>query len=181
MKKKILSLALTGALVLSIAACTTSNTTTATSEPAPVAEVTSVEVKPAEASETVVEEQPAAPDFTGTWAEELSGRGYITFTPAGENTYNVEVHWGSSAFESANWNMTATYYDSTGLCEYSDCTYYIRTYTDEENYTDETVYTDGAGYFYFEDGKLCWGSAESDKDGIDGSSYFINADEPLNE
>ena len=182
MKKKLLTLGLVSAMICSVVACN-KPANVATSESPVASEVTSIEVTPASevtpANETVSEnllsEPVAAPDFAGDYHEEIAGRGMITIEPAGEeNTYNVSIHWGSSAFESADWTMTATYYDSTGLLEYSDATYTIRTYEDEENYTDDVKYTDGGGCFWFEaDGKLGWKSAESGVDGIDGSSFFV--------
>ena len=181
MKKKLLTLGLVSAMVFSIAACNKTNVTPS-SDPVVTSEVTSIAVTPASEATSDIEVAAASeisapaetPDFTGDYHDDIAGRGNISITPAGEeNQYNVTVHWGSSAFESAEWTMTATYYDSTGLLEYSDGTYFIRTYTDEENYTDDVKYTDGGGCFWFEDnGKLGWQSAESDVDGIDGSSLF---------
>ena len=123
-------------------------------------------------TETVVNAE--APDFAGSYYEEIAGRGMIDIESTGDNTYAVSIHWGASAFESANWEMTATYSESTGLLEYTDCTYTIITFEDEENYTEDVKYTDGAGEFWFtEDGKLGWKSANSDVDSIDGESVFL--------
>ena len=123
-------------------------------------------------TETVVNAE--APDFAGSYYEEIAGRGMIDIESTGDNTYAVSIHWGASAFESANWEMTATYSESTGLLEYTDCTYTIITFEDEENYTEDVKYTDGAGEFWFtEDGKLGWKSANSDIDSIDGESVFL--------
>ena len=181
MKKKLLTLGLVSAMVCSIAACNKTNVTPA--EPAVTSEVTSVAVTPASeetpdseiAAASEISAPVVAPDFAGDYHEEIAGRGNITITPTGEeNQYNVTIHWGSSAFESAEWTMTATYYDSTGLLEYSDGTYFVRTYEDEEHYNDDVKYTDGGGCFSFEEnGKLGWQSAESGVDGIDGSSFFV--------
>lgn len=180
MKKKILTLGLVSAMICGLLACTKTKDTAA-SEVAPasvVPEVVSEVESIPEIIEATVSESSETPDFSGTWAEEIAGRGTINFVKVDENVYDVDIHWASSAFEGSNWTMTATYYDSTGLCEYSDATYYIRTYTDDENYTDDVKYEgDGAGYFWIEnDGRLCWQSDNSDVDGIDGSSFFINAD-----
>ena len=118
-------------------------------------------------------EEAAAPDFSGTYTEPMSGRCTIDIESVGNNNYKVTVRWSSSAFESANWEMNATYYDSTTLLEYTDAKYFIRTYTSEEEYTDDVVYTDGAGEFWFEeDGKLGWRSASSDIDYITGETLF---------
>ena len=123
-------------------------------------------------TETVVNAE--APDFAGSYYEEIAGRGMIDIESTGDNTYAVSIHWGASAFESANWEMTATYSESTGLLEYTDRTYTIITFEDDEYYTEDVKYTDGAGEFWFtEDGKLGWKSANSDVDSIDGESVFL--------
>ena len=84
-------------------------------------------------------------DFTGVYSEPGSGRCRIIIEQLSGDEHEISVRWSGSAYESGNWEMTATYYDSTGLLEYTDATYYVRTYTDEENYTDEVIYTDGTG------------------------------------
>lgn len=123
--------------------------------------------------DATADETVTAPDFSGTYTEPMSGRCTITIESLGENNYKVSVLWGSSAFESANWEMNATYYDSTTLLEYTGAKYFVRTYSDEENYEDDVQYTDGAGEFWFEeDGKLGWRSANSDVDGVTGETFF---------
>lgn len=180
MKKKSV-IALIGTLMLSLAAC--GNTAPAENP----AEPTAAEEAPTEAPETTPETTPEdtdevieevediidKPDWTGTYTEPVSGRCNINIEYLSGDDHKVTVHWASSAFESANWEMTATYYDSTGLLEYTGAKYYVRTYTDEENYTDDVKYTDGAGEFWFEeDGMLGWRSANSDVDGVTGETLF---------
>lgn len=118
-------------------------------------------------------EEATAPDYSGTFVEPVAGRCTITIEALGNNNYTVNVHWSSSAFESANWEINATYYESTGLLEYTGAKYFVRTYADEETYEDDVKYEDGAGEFWFEeDGKLGWRSANSDVDGITGETLF---------
>ena len=112
------------------------------------------------------------PDFSGLWAEEIAGRGTITFTKTEDNKYTAEVRWSASAFEYAVWTMDAEYFKGSKLLEYMNCQYKIVTYTDETTFTENSVYTGGTGYFWLEDGKLGWKSDNSKQDGIDGSSYF---------
>lgn len=185
--KKVVVAGLLGVMICALSACNGSNTNTVSVTPdAPVDEVvsqvsTEVEETVKEVDSTVVEAvkeeindnaDVETPDFAGTWIENIAGRGVIEITSTGEDTYSINVHWGSSAFESSNWEMTGTYYISTGLLEYSDAKYYIRTYEDEENYTDDVKYEDGSGYFWMEGYLLNWSSDKKDIDGIDGSSLF---------
>lgn len=173
-------------MILSLAACGT--TTPAESDPTPAAKEEAPTEAPQSTAESTPETTPEAaettstdviedvidkPDFTGIYSEPISGRCTITIDHLDGDDHKVNVIWASSAFESSNWEMTATYYISTGLLEYTGAKYYIRTYTDETNYTDDVKYTDGAGEFWFEeDGTLGWRSANSDVDGITGDTFF---------
>lgn len=112
------------------------------------------------------------PDFSGLWAEEIAGRGTITFTKTEDNKYTAVVHWSSSAFEYAEWTMDAEYFKGSRLLEYMNCEYKIVTFTDETTSTEKSVYNGGTGYFWLEDDKLGWKSDNSKQDGIDGSSFF---------
>ena len=181
--KKLVIGAMLGALVLSFAACGTKTATeTPSVEPQVVAPavtetVEAVSETASEAASEVVEAPVETPDYSGTYSEPMSGRCRIDIVSTGENTYSVNINWSASAFESANWEMNATYYESTGLLEYEGAKYFIRTYTDEENYTDEVKYTDGAGEFWFdENGMLGWRSANSDVDDITGETFFEKID-----
>ena len=166
--KKIIASALIGALVLSLAACT-GKTETNASEPTSTVELSSVET-PSE--DQYIEEVVDKPDFTGTYTEPMSGRCTIEIKNISGDDYHIVVRWSSSAFESSNWEINATYYESTTLLEYTNAKYYVRTYTDENTYTDDVKYENGAGEFWFEGDKLGWRSANSDVDGIDGETLF---------
>ena len=177
--KKIIVAALLGSMVLSLAACggepaKESSENAVSSES--ISSVASTEEGTEEATtseEEVAGEEVIAPDFSGTYTEPMSGRCTIDIESVGNNNYKVNVRWSSSAFESSNWEINATYYDSTTLLEYTDAKYYIRTYTSEEEYTDDVKYTNGAGEFWFEeDGSLGWRSANSDIDYVTGETKF---------
>ncbi len=130
----------------------------------------------APADSTVADENGQTANFEGQWYEEIAGRGVIEIESTGDDTYSILVHWGSSAFESANWTMVGTYDPSTGKLEYTDAKYYIITFEDEENYTEDVRYEDGTGEFWItEDGKLGWISDRSEDDGITGDSVFVNS------
>ena len=182
--KKIVIASLLGTMFLSLAACGGNADVSSENVIDRAAESISSEVSTSETvseSETTSQESQtndaneAAPDFSSVYTEPMSGRCTIDIESAGDNKYNISIHWGSSAFESANWEMTATYYDSTTLLEYTDAKYFIRTYASEDDYTDNVVYTDGAGEFWFtEDGMLGWRSAKMDVDYITGDTFFEN-------
>ncbi len=174
MKKKSLT-ALMGAMMIMMSAC--GNSAVETTVPSDVDKVAEEAAEGVEAVEETVDEVTEdvvdKPDFTGSFTEPIAGRCNIDIERLEGDEYRVTVRWSGSAFESSNWEMTATYYESTGLLEYTDAKFYIRTYTDEENYTDDVKYTDGAGEFWFEeDGTLGWRSANMDVDGIDGETFF---------
>lgn len=181
--KKLFVAALISTMVLSMTACGGENSEStseklgesiATVESTDVdsqATAESTDADSQEASESANE--VAAPDFSGSYTEPTSGRCNIEIVSTGNNNYKINVHWSSSAFESSNWEINATYYDSTTLLEYTDAKYYIRTYTSEEEYTDDVQYENGAGEFWFEeDGSLGWRSANSDVDYITGETKF---------
>ena len=178
--KKIVVAALLGSMVLSLAACggesaKESSENAVSSES--ISSVASTEEGTEEATtseeEVVDGEEVAAPDFSGSYTEPMTGRCLIDIKSVGNNNYMINVSWSSSAFETANWEIDATYYDSTTLLEYTNATYYVRTYTSEEEYTDDVKYTNGAGEFWFEeDGSLGWRSANSDVDYITGETKF---------
>ena len=174
--KKLLILALAGTLALSLAACKKTETIDVASEEIPaiaseiVADVTS---EVTDAVDDAVDDVIDYPDFTGTFTEPMSGRCVINIEHTEGDDHQVTIHWSSSAAESANWEMTATYYPSTGLLEYTNAKYFVRTYTDDTNFTDDVKYEDGDGCFWFEeDGTLGWKSGKSDVDGVDGSTFF---------
>ena len=172
-------LALVSVCVISLTACAGSETTPNTTDvdngyvaEATTAQEENTETDPA-GDEEIIYLDPVIYDFSGTYTEPMSGRCVIEIVSTGENEYSVNVKWGSSAAESANWEMDATYYESTTLLEYTGAKYYVRTYSDEENFTDEVMYEDGAGEFWFdEDGMLGWRSANSDVDGVTGETMF---------
>lgn len=181
--KKLFVAAMISTMVLSMAACGGENSestsdkvgepiaTVASSDADSQANAKSSDAESQDASESA--EEVVAPDFSGTYTEPTSGRCTIEIVSTGDNNYKINVRWSSSAFESANWEINATYYDSTTLLEYTDAKYYIRTYTSEEEYTDDVQYENGAGEFWFEeDGSLGWRSANSDVDYITGETKF---------
>lgn len=117
-----------------------------------------------------------ADDLVGKWAEKVAGRGLIEITKAAtEGEYNVNIHWASSAFESANWTMTAK---STGFpvgrISYDDAKLVIRTYTSETEFTDDVKYENGTGEFYLNSAnEIVW---VDDVENIAENCVFVSVD-----
>ncbi len=98
-------------------------------------------------------------DLVGKWAEKIAGRCQIEITKskvAGE--YDVTIHWGSSAWESSNWTMTAKGSNfPVGRMSYDNAKLVIRTYSSETEYTDKVQYENGTGEFYLNSAnELIW-------------------------
>ena len=85
--------------------------------------------------------------LVGAWAEKIAGRGVIYIEKNPEGTYSVSIHWGSSAYESADWAMTAVPTGSGAELRYEDGVKTILTFTSETESTEKTIYTDGKGTF----------------------------------
>ena len=104
--------------------------------------------KAEEPQEEPAEETFSADEMIGTWAEKVAGRATITIEPAEEaGRYAVQISWGSSAFETYLWSMTAEP-TADNVLYYNDCTHTIVTFAEdgtEEN--TEEVYTGGHGQF----------------------------------
>ena len=74
--------------------------------------------------------------------------GYAEISKAEEDgKYNVKIHWGSSAFESYNWSMTAVSTGNGAELRYEDCTLIDLVFTSEEESTETVVYENGTGTF----------------------------------
>ena len=87
-------------------------------------------------------------DMVGVWAEKIAGRCTIEISKAEEDgKYNVKIHWGSSAFESYNWSMTAVSTGNGAELRYEDCTLIDLVFTSEEESTETVVYEKGTGTF----------------------------------
>ena len=87
-------------------------------------------------------------DLLGMWAEKIAGRCLITITKGvNEGEYAVSIHWGGSAWESSNWDMTAMPTGTPGQLRYENARCYIRTYSSETDFTDSVEYENGTGTF----------------------------------
>lgn len=88
-----------------------------------------------------------ADDLAGVWADKISGRCLIEIAKSEtEGVYDVMIHWGSSAFESYNWTMTAVAGDGPELI-YEDAKLIDLLFTSEEESTETVKYENGKGSF----------------------------------
>ena len=165
MKNKIFAILLALTMVLALAAChKTENVEVSTTAP-----VVTEEVETTAAEETSeAEEESKTADKTvilvGTWDDKMSQRATMEIRGGKGKTYQIHVHWGSTAFESDNWTMTGTFNDTTGELTYKDCKRVTTTLNEEDGpETEEVHYTNGTGKFLYKNGELSW-RADNDPD-----------------
>lgn len=132
-------------------------------DPVP-AEKTDEQPAPAETAEEPVEETAEEPEetpddgqnpvmnFIGNYT---CGRANIFVEAAGKEDAKITVHWGSSAFETAIWELRGRFDTDTLTVNYTNGVHSNHIYdpeTDKE--TLETVYEDGTGTFTFHEDPL---------------------------
>jgi len=98
--------------------------------------------------------------LVGDYNDSFSQRAYASVSLNEDGYLDIQVSWGSSAFEVSVWTMTGRY-------EFGKVIYYDGArndlVTDEEgNDTSTTVYEYAGGYFEVKDGKLLWTGAEEE-------------------
>ena len=167
MKKKLFIL---GTLVISVYAMTACGGKQET--PAPTPEAVQEAVEEAEAVQETVEEtvQEAAEatepetlledfvgemDLSGSWDDEVSKRASMDATKNEDGSYNITVHWGGSATETAIWEIHGEYDPVSGMLSYDDGNYSIHTFDAKGN---ETISGEEktSGAFMKEGDKLRW-------------------------
>lgn len=149
-------------MVCSLAACGTAPAPAqdgdGTPAPAPTESAPVTSAEPESTPEPVGEEDGQNPimNFIGSYA---CGRASIDVEPLGTEGAKFLVHWGSSAWESANWEMSGRLDPETLILSYSDCKKYILSFSEDGESSTETVeYENGTGTFTFngEDYSLTW-------------------------
>lgn len=96
------------------------------------------------------QEKPEPIRMLGVWADNIAGRCAVDIkNKDGRGLYEIEVHWGSSAFESHYWTMTAVI-DGNSM-KYSDCKKIVYTFDTEGNSDQVVIYENGTGSFDFTD------------------------------
>lgn len=114
-------------------------------------------------------------EMVGTWAEKIAGRGNIEIKKgAQEGRYDVQINWGSSAFETAVWTMTASSSGNDGVLTYDDGKMSVITFSEDGTESEEVKYENGTGSFYLNDKhQLVW---QDDVDHSGDDTVFIKAD-----
>lgn len=166
-------------LALPLAACgketenTVLQTETAVMTEAPETETRVAEtVLPETEAETAITEEPEteppvseAPDpetFTGEWVDINSERCFMVITCEDGVNYDIEITWGHTASESAQWLFSGTYDAEEEGIVYSGKRLLV--VYDEDGTRGETVnYDDGTGVIYIgRNGKLYWEDHKED-------------------
>ena len=171
MKNRIFAIVLALAMALALAAChktetvevsTTASAVTEEVETTTAPETTTAEEKTSkEADKTVIKNDI---NLVGTWDDKFSQRAVMEIRGGKGKTYQIHVHWGSTAFESENWTMTGTFNDTTGELTYKDCKRVTTTLDEADGPEQEEVhYTNGSGKFIYKNGELSW-HADNDPD-----------------
>ncbi len=185
MKKRIVTLLVSAAVITALVGCGKSDAGTTpsgveiesieTTEEKPAAE--KAEEKPAEAETSeaaTAEEKPEGEvdvvldegieKYEGSWHEEIAGRGSMEIGPMGDGKYYIEVNWGSSAAEMASWRFTALYDYTSGDLTYEDGSYQTITF-DEEGNDNVTEEKSVHGVLHLTDeGKIEWTDSAYDSD-----------------
>ncbi len=91
--------------------------------------------------------------FAGSWAEEITGRGYLDITAETDGSYTIDVTWGNSAAEKAIWHISAVF-DGTDLV-YDNGEYYVLLY-DEQGNESITDSRSSSGSFHLNGEILEW-------------------------
>ena len=98
-------------------------------------------------------------NFIGNY---VCDRARVEVMPKGDDSAQITVIWGSSAFDSGQWTMSGALDTDILQISYSDCTKKVISYDRDSEETDqspeETIeYTNGSGTIIFgEDGTLTW-------------------------
>jgi hypothetical protein len=115
--------------------------------------------------EEVLENVAGAMDLTGSWEDEISQRAHMDVTKNADGSYNIVVSWGSSAWESAVWNIHGTYDETSGMLSYSDGAYSIHTW-DEDGVETVSGEETTKGAFMKEGEKLRWQDSKNSDSGL---------------
>lgn len=170
MKNKLFAILLALTMVLALAAChktetvevsTTAVATEAVETTTAPETTTAKETTKKEADKTVIKNDV---NLTGTWDDKFSQRATMEVRGGKNHTYQIHVHWSSTAFEADDWTMTGTFNDSTGELTYKDCKRVTITLSEDDGPEEEEVhYTNGTGKFLYKNGELSW-HADNDPD-----------------
>ena len=111
----------------------------------------------------VLQEFTGEMDLTGSWDDEVSQRASMEVARNDDGSYEIRVHWGSSARETAVWEIHGTYDEAAGMLSYEDGEFTIHTWEDQNKETiSGKEITKGA--FMKEGSKLRWSDSQNSED-----------------
>lgn len=99
-------------------------------------------------------------------------RASIMISSDSDDTANIDITWGGSAFESAVWTMTGSFDASASALTYKNGVRRNVVYNDDgSEKSSETVYEDGTGTFFYDSAKntLTW---QDDKENMADGMVF---------
>ncbi len=117
------------------------------------------------AKDEIIENISGDMDLAGSWQDEISKRACMDVTKNSDGSYDIQVSWGGSAFETAIWKIHGNYDSASGMLSYEDGSYAMHTFDEDGNETlsDETT---TKGSFMKEGDKLRWQDSKNDGDGV---------------
>ena len=180
MKKKLLIIATLIGSILVMTACGSkkedepASAQEAVQEAAEETQAAQEAVAETEAAQEVIEEAEAESvlgeftgdmDLSGSWDDEVSKRASMDVKKNEDGSYDILVHWGGSATETAIWSIHGEYNPTSGMLSYEDGVYSIHTFDDKGN---ETVSGEEKtkGAFMKEGDKLRWQDSKNTEDGL---------------
>ena len=115
--------------------------------------------------ENVLEDFVGDMDLSGSWDDEVSKRASMDVTKNEDGSYDITVHWGASATETAIWTIHGEYDPTSGMLSYDDGNYSIHTFDDKGN---ETISGEEktSGAFMKEGDKLRWQDSKNADAGL---------------
>lgn len=96
--------------------------------------------------------------LVGEYQDCYSQRAVATVTGNGGDGVEITVSWGSSAFETEEWTMTAKRGED-GLLYYTDCSHIVTTTAEDGTESVDIIYAYGEGFFGENEGVLYWNGA----------------------
>jgi hypothetical protein len=118
----------------------------------------------------VKQPDPSLDAYLGAWHEKIAGRGTLEITRSvAPGKLSIYGRWPSSAFEAAEWQLTAAL-DDQGRLAYEKGHYEVNEYEEDGSAWNTDWSDEETGWFYFNaDGELSW---HNDRNGDQEDSVF---------
>lgn len=115
--------------------------------------------------ENLLEDFVGDMDLSGSWDDEISKRASMDVTKNEDGSYDITVHWGGSATETAIWTIHGEFDPVSGMLSYEGGNYSIHTVDDKGN---ETISGEEktSGAFMKEGDKLRWQDSKNADTGL---------------